>query len=48
MTLTQNLEPTSDFRAAADATVTVAGELFGAGGHEHEAVSAAWKEVGVL
>jgi Zn-dependent metalloprotease len=48
VTLTQHLEPASDFRAAADATVTVAGELFGAAGHEHQAVSAAWKEVGVL
>ena len=48
VTLTQHLEPTSDFRAAADATITVAGELFGAASHEHEAVSGAWKEVGVL
>src|SRR5256885_17250906 len=48
VTLTQHLQPASDFRAAADATVTVAGELFGAAGHEHQAVSAAWKEVGVL
>jgi len=48
VTLTEHLEPTSDFRAAADATITVAGELFGAAGHEHQAVSAAWKAVGVV
>lgn len=48
VTLTDHLEPTSDFRAAADATMTVAGELLGVGGAAHQAVSGAWKEVGVL
>jgi Zn-dependent metalloprotease len=48
VTLTQHLEATSDFRAAADATIAVAGELFGASGHERQAVAAAWKDVGVL
>ena len=47
-TLTGRLEPTSDFRAAADATTAVAGDLFGAASPERQAVSAAWKEVGVL
>ena len=48
VTLTQRLESTSNFRAAADATIAVAGELFGAAGHERQAVAAAWKDVGVL
>jgi len=48
VTLTQHLEPTSDFRAAADATIAVAGDLFGAASQERQAVSGAWKEVGVL
>jgi Zn-dependent metalloprotease len=47
-TLTQRLEPTSDFRQAADATVEAAADLFGAGGSEEQAVQAAWEEVGVL
>jgi Zn-dependent metalloprotease len=47
-TLTQRLEPTSDFRQAADATVEAAADLFGAGGSEEQAVQGAWKEVGVL
>ena len=48
VTLTAHLEPTSDFRAAADATIAVAGDLFGASSPERQAVSGAWKEVGVL
>jgi len=48
VTLTGHLEPTSDFSAAADATLATAGELFGAASHERQAVNAAWKEVGVL
>jgi Zn-dependent metalloprotease len=48
VTLTQHLEASSDFRAAADATIAVAGELFGAASHERQTVSEAWKEVGVL
>jgi Zn-dependent metalloprotease len=46
--LTEHLESTSDFRAAADATIAVAGDLFGPAGAERQAVSAAWKDVGVL
>jgi Zn-dependent metalloprotease len=48
VTLTAHLEAGSDFRAAADATVAVAGDLFGAASAERQAVSGAWKEVGVL
>ena len=48
VTLTERLEPGSDFRAAADATIAVAGDLFGAASAERQAVSSAWKEVGVL
>ena len=48
VTLTGQLEPASGFRAAADATIAVAGDLFGAASQERQAVSGAWKEVGVL
>lgn len=44
--LTTKLRPTTQFDAAAHATVDVAGTLFGAA--EQEAVHNAWKEVGVL
>ena len=47
-TLTTRLGPNSDFREAADATVDVAGDLFGAGGAEQQAVRDAWTAVGVL
>jgi Zn-dependent metalloprotease len=47
-TLTKKLKPTSDFKAAANATVRVAGDLFGKKGLEQRAVRAAWKVVGVL
>jgi Zn-dependent metalloprotease len=47
-TLTERLEPNSDFVSAAEATVTVAGQLFGAGCTEEGAVRRAWEEVGVL
>jgi Zn-dependent metalloprotease len=45
--LTERLRPTSDFAAAAAATQTVAGELFGAGGAEQKAVRGAWEQVGL-
>jgi Zn-dependent metalloprotease len=45
-TLTERLHPDSDFGAAAQATVEVAGELFDA--KAEEAVRTAWREVGVL
>jgi Zn-dependent metalloprotease len=47
-TLTQRLQPTSDFEEAANATVEAAGDLFGSGGSEEQAVQKAWEEVGVL
>jgi Zn-dependent metalloprotease len=46
--LTERLQPDSDFEAAGQATVEVAGELFEAGGAEQAAVEKAWQEVGVL
>ena len=45
--LTERLRPTSDFAAAARATETVAGELFGANGPEQTAVRNAWEKVGL-
>lgn len=48
VTLTENLGPNSDFKEAAEATVRVAGELFGDGGSEQSAVRGAWETVGVL
>jgi Zn-dependent metalloprotease len=47
LTLTERLEPTADFAAAASATVQAASDLFGEGA-EHEAVQKAWQDVGVL
>jgi len=47
-TLTEELKPMSDFKAAANATIRVAGDLFGKESPEHGAVRAAWEEVGVL
>ena len=48
VTLRDRLRPASDFKAAAGATVAVAGELFGARGAAAKAVAAAWKKVGVV
>lgn len=45
-TLTERLQPASDFAAAAQATVAVAAEQFGAGPVQN-AVAAAWRAVGV-
>lgn len=47
-TLTQHLGANSQFQEAAEATVLVAGELFGDGGDEQQAVRSAWETVGVL
>jgi Zn-dependent metalloprotease len=47
-TLTTRLGPDSDFREAADATVDVAGDLFGAESTEQQAVRDAWTAVGVI
>jgi Zn-dependent metalloprotease len=48
VTLTERLGPTSTFLEAAEATVQVAGELFGEDGDEQSAVRDAWETVGVL
>ena len=47
ITLTTRLDENSGFQAAANATVEVSGELFGAGGAEEQAVRAAWQQVGI-
>jgi len=47
-TLTERLQPASNFRDAANATIESAGALFGGGGNEEGAVRKAWEEVGVL
>ncbi len=46
--LCHNLRPSSSFLDAANATVTIAGNLFGAGSKQQKAVQGAWKTVGVL
>ena len=46
-TLTTRLHENSDFQAAADATVAVSGDLYGAGGAEQQAVRSAWVQVGI-
>ena len=46
-TLTGSLSPTADFQAMANATVTVAGTLYGVNGTEQKAVRDAWMKVGV-
>jgi Zn-dependent metalloprotease len=45
--LTERLRPSSDFRAAARATISIAGELYGMNSTEQQAVREAWKTVGV-
>jgi Zn-dependent metalloprotease len=45
VTLTERLQPTSDFQAAADTTYAVAGELYGAGSAEQQAVQNGWEGV---
>jgi Zn-dependent metalloprotease len=45
--LTERLRKSSDFSAAAKATETVAGEIFGSGGVEQRAVREAWRQVGL-
>ena len=46
-TLTKRLTSTSDFQAAADATTSAAGDLFGQGGAEQKAVIDAWTKAGI-
>ena len=43
-----NLASDADFAAAAQATLSVAGTLYGASGREHDAVASAWQQAGVL
>ena len=45
--LTERLRADSDFAAAARATETVAGEIFGASSPERRAVAEAWRQVGL-
>ena len=46
-TLTKRLTATSDFQAAADSTVSAAGDLFGQNSNEQKAVVDAWTKVGL-
>jgi len=45
--LTQRLQHDADFQTAADTTFAVAGDLFGPGGPEQQAVQAGWNGVGI-
>jgi Zn-dependent metalloprotease len=47
VTLTKMLQPNSNFQDAADKTYAVAGELYGAGSPEQQAVQAGWGGVGI-
>jgi Zn-dependent metalloprotease len=47
VTLTQMLQPNSDFQDAANKTYGVAGELYGVGSAEQQAVQAGWNGVGI-
>ena len=48
VTLTEHLRARSEFLECAEATVEVAGKLFGDGGDEQVKVRSAWQQVGVL
>jgi Zn-dependent metalloprotease len=47
VTLTQRLQHDANFQTAADTTFAVAGDLFGAGGPEQQAVHDGWSGVGI-
>jgi Zn-dependent metalloprotease len=47
-TLCNRLRPNSNFKAAANATLASASDLFGSSSTERSAVKSAWKQVGVL
>lgn len=47
VTLTERLKSDADFQAAADATYSVAAQLYGAGSPEQQAVEAGWAGVGI-
>jgi Zn-dependent metalloprotease len=46
--LTERLQFDSDFAAAAQATISLAGEMFSSGGPEQAAIQSAWQQVGVV
>ncbi|MBD3883864.1 M4 family metallopeptidase [Phormidium tenue FACHB-886] len=48
LTLRDRLRSTANFRQAANATVAVAGALYGVNSKEHKAIRSAWQRVGVL
>lgn len=48
LALRDRLQSTADFLAAASATYTVAGELYGLGSLEQQAVKSAWGDVGLF
>jgi Zn-dependent metalloprotease len=48
LTLRDRLRPKSTFKDAANATLAVAGDLYGVGGQEQAAVRRAWQAVGVI
>jgi Zn-dependent metalloprotease len=47
VTLRDKLQDRSDFQAAANLTFEAAGELFGTGSLEQQAVAKGWSEVGI-
>lgn len=48
LTLRKELSPEANFRQAAEATIQIAGQIYGVDGDEQKAVSSAWQQVGVL
>lgn len=46
--LTERLRPEADFRDFVQATVDIAGELYGNGGHVQRVIAAAWSDVGLF
>ena len=48
LTLKNSLSPTANFQQAAEATIQIAGQVYGSDGNEQKAVSSAWQQVGVL
>jgi Zn-dependent metalloprotease len=48
MTLKDHLRSTESFQGAAEATIAVAGQLYGNDGDEQKAIRSAWEQVGVI
>ena len=48
LTLKKELSSDANFQQAAEATIQIAGQLYGSDGNEQKAVSSAWQQVGVL